>query len=59
MDDYLRRKRPDDPALVQENLVRALQMVEDTVHRLILALPRKALEEPSSSDTISPSESLS
>ena len=42
MDDYLRRKRPDDPALVQENLVRALQMVEDTVHRLILALPRKA-----------------
>ncbi len=59
MDDYLRRKRPDDPALVQENLVRALQMVEDMVHRLILALPRKALEEPSSSDTISPSESLS
>ena len=38
-------KRRDDHALVHENLVRALD-IEDTVHRLILALPRRLWKSP-------------
>jgi len=42
---WIARKRPDDPTLVQQNLVGAFQIVEDTVERLILQLPWEALPE--------------